>query len=48
MALPRQGTDRKPHPTNWIALGPLQTHLTSKMGLHVISQRAVYPAEHKT
>lgn len=48
MALPRQRTDSKFHPTNWIALGQLQTHIHQRWVLLVVVYKsAVYPAEHE-
>lgn len=48
MALPRQGTDRKLHSTNWITLGGLQTHIHQRWVLLIVYKRAACPAEHET
>lgn len=46
MALLRQETERKPHPTNWISLGLIQTHIHQRWVMLVVYERAVHPAEY--
>lgn len=47
MALPRQGTEQELHPTNWIALGLIQTHIHQRWVMLAAYKRAVHPAEHR-
>lgn len=45
MALPRQETERKLLPTNWMPLGQIPTHIHKKWVMLVVYKRAMHPAK---